>query len=63
MKRYPPDMAGPSSVGRKYDGIVGRAGRELAKLARKHNVPLVNVWFSSPARDGRFVTRVLPSVA
>ena len=39
-----------------YDGIIARATRKLAQRARHLNVPLVNVWFSSP------VWRVLPCV-
>jgi len=34
-----------------YDGIIARASKQLAERAAKHNVPLVNVWLSSPARD------------
>ncbi|MCA9245554.1 MAG: substrate-binding domain-containing protein [Planctomycetales bacterium] len=33
-----------------YDGIVARANKSLAKMARRLDVPLVNVWFTSPAR-------------
>lgn len=35
----------------KYDGIVARVGRRLAAHARTTGVPLVNVWYSSPARN------------
>jgi LacI family transcriptional regulator len=31
-----------------YDGIIARATRKLARRAGRLNVPLVNVWFSSP---------------
>ncbi|MEX0867179.1 MAG: substrate-binding domain-containing protein, partial [Pirellulales bacterium] len=34
-----------------YDGIIARASKRLAEQAARHNVPLVNVWLSSPARD------------
>lgn len=34
-----------------YDGIIARASKQLAERAARHNVPLVNVWLSSPARD------------
>ena len=33
-----------------YDGLVARATRKLARQAIRLNVPLVNVWFSSPVR-------------
>lgn len=32
-----------------YDGIIARATRRLAVRAKRLKVPLVNVWFSSPA--------------
>ena len=34
-----------------YDGIIARAGSDLAARARRVKVPLVNVWYSSPVRD------------
>jgi len=34
-----------------YDGIIGRATSELAALAAQAQVPLVNVWSGSPAKD------------
>ena len=34
-----------------YDGLLGRANAELAEAARRGGIPLVNVWFNSPARD------------
>ena len=34
-----------------YDGVIGRATRELADRTRRLGVPLVNVWLSSPVRD------------
>jgi LacI family transcriptional regulator len=34
-----------------YDGIIARATRQVADHAARCNVPLVNVWFSSPVRD------------
>ena len=38
-----------------FDGILARATPEIAKAARKKNVPLVNIWLNSPVRE-------LPSV-
>ncbi len=34
-----------------YDGLIGRAGAELSRRARRARLPLVNVWFSSPAMN------------
>ena len=34
-----------------YDGIIGRVTKPLAERATRLNLPVVNVWFSSPARD------------
>lgn len=34
-----------------YDGIIARATKDLAERASRLNVPVVNVWFSSPVRD------------
>jgi LacI family transcriptional regulator len=34
-----------------YDGIIARATKPLAERAARLSVPVVNVWFSSPARD------------
>lgn len=31
-----------------YDGVIARATRKLAQRAARSNVPIVNVWFSSP---------------
>ncbi|HSI32449.1 MAG: substrate-binding domain-containing protein [Phycisphaerae bacterium] len=39
----------PGSV--PYDGIVARATTLLARRAARLNIPVVNVWASSPARD------------
>ncbi len=39
-----------------YDGVIARATRKLARRAARRNVPVVNVWFSSPA------WRTLPGV-
>jgi len=42
------------SAGRErvhYDGIIARADVRLASFARSAKVPLVNVWYSSPARS------------
>jgi len=38
-----------SSKSIPYDGIIARSTRKLAKHAMRLKVPLVNVWFSSPA--------------
>lgn len=35
----------------QYDGLIARASPELAQLARRAKVPLVNVWYNSPERD------------
>lgn len=40
-----------SSKSVPYDGIIARASKQLAEQAARHNVPLVNVWLTSPARD------------
>lgn len=44
----------PPRRGRKvpYDGVIARATKPLAERCSKLNVPLVNVWNSSPIRDG-----------
>ena len=34
-----------------YDGILARAGEKLATRAARLGIPLVNVWYSSPACD------------
>ena len=34
-----------------YDGIIGRVPKPLAEQAIRLNLPVVNVWFSSPARE------------
>jgi len=34
-----------------YDGIIARATKTLAQRAKRLRLPVVNVWFSSPARD------------
>ena len=34
-----------------YDGIIARAPKRLAERANRLDVPVVNVWYSSPARD------------
>ncbi len=38
-----------------YDGVIARANRKLAGLARARRMPIVNVWMNSPAKG-------LPSV-
>ena len=38
-----------------FDGILARATPEIAKAARKKNIPLVNIWLNSPVQE-------LPSV-
>ena len=35
----------------RYDGIIARADPQIAGFARAARVPLVNVWFSAPARN------------
>ncbi|MGE3806249.1 MAG: substrate-binding domain-containing protein [Gemmataceae bacterium] len=47
------DPFADQALGRKgrpcpYEGIIARATTELAKRARAANVPVVNVWYSSP---------------
>ena len=34
-----------------YEGLIARAGTGLAKRAKRKKLPLVNVWYNSPARD------------
>ena len=34
-----------------YDGVVARATKSLAMRARRAGVPVVNVWFNSPAKN------------
>jgi len=34
-----------------YDGVLGRVTRQLADKARRAEVPVVNVWVNSPARN------------
>jgi len=34
--------------GRRYDGIVGRIGKDCLMAARKARIPVVNVWVDSP---------------
>lgn len=34
-----------------YDGVIARASEKLALRAARLDLPLVNVWFNSPARD------------
>jgi LacI family transcriptional regulator len=34
---------------RAYDGVIARATAELADVARRRRVPVVNTWFDSPA--------------
>jgi len=40
---------------RPYDGIIGRVTPELAEVARRRKLPLVNVWYSSPVKGGASV--------
>lgn len=44
------DSARSRSPLSRYDGLIARAGSELAQRARRSKVPLVNVWFDSPVR-------------
>jgi len=41
----------PARPARKvpYDGVIARANKKLVRRARRLNVPVVNVWLSSPA--------------
>lgn len=34
-----------------YDGIIGRIDGQLAELANRRGIPVVNVWYGSPARQ------------
>jgi LacI family transcriptional regulator len=34
-----------------YDGLIGRVNSKLGECARRLRIPLVNVWFNSPACD------------
>ncbi len=36
---------------RLYDGVIGRVNARLAGLQHRYDLPLVNIWFSSPVRD------------
>ncbi len=48
-----PHLVGPSGKVEvtSYDGIVGRISRHVADAAREHNIPIVNHWGNSPAKD------------
>jgi LacI family transcriptional regulator len=48
------DTLAEKPVGRidRYDGVIGRVTPVLAAAARKHRVPIVNVWRGSPAAGG-----------
>jgi len=48
-------LAAQRSIPAPYDGLVGRISARGARHARRLGVPVVNVWFNSPARG-------LPSV-
>ena len=39
------------STSNLYDGVIGRVNERLARVAARQGVPVVNVWFSSPAWD------------
>ena len=39
------------SHARRYDGLIARVNSDLAKRAQRAGIPLVNVWFNSPARE------------
>ncbi|MFM9963174.1 MAG: substrate-binding domain-containing protein [Planctomycetaceae bacterium] len=41
--------ASPDSL--PFDGVIGRVNSKLAEHAKRLGVPLVNVWFNSPAKD------------
>ena len=38
----------PNSL--SYDGVIGRVNAKLANLGRQLGLPLVNIWYSSPAK-------------
>lgn len=40
----------PTGV-RLYDGMIGRVNARLASLRQQFDLPMVNIWFSSPVRD------------
>ena len=44
---YPEDRDDP----RRYDGIIARAEASLGRHCRRYDIPLVNIWGSSPIRD------------
>lgn len=55
---FAPDLT-DGSGNTLYDGIVGRVQPELEEQAVKANIPLINVWVSSPSRH---VPAVLPDL-
>jgi len=57
VDEYAADTLRPASGQRpSYDGIIARATRKLVRGAVQQNIPLVNVWYSSP------VWRTVPAV-
>jgi LacI family transcriptional regulator len=44
-------LPGRGSKASPYDGLVGRISAQGARRARRLGLPVVNVWFNSPARD------------
>ncbi|MEM7393108.1 MAG: substrate-binding domain-containing protein, partial [Verrucomicrobiota bacterium] len=45
----------------RYDGVIGRMTKDLARATTKAGIPAVNTWFSSPMADE--VPGVLPHLA
>lgn len=39
------------ALGKRYDGIVGRIGKDCHLAAHKAGIPMVNVWIDSPVAD------------
>ncbi len=44
-------LAGGRRNNPMYDGIIARVKPQLAKTAKRHGVPIVNVWANSPVTD------------
>lgn len=44
-------LSKPSTKSSPYDGVIGRVSAKLAECCRRRRLPLVNVWFNSPARE------------
>jgi LacI family transcriptional regulator len=46
-----PETVSNAAGERVYDGVIARATDELAKVAKKYDLPVVNTWLSSPVTD------------